>query len=331
MVNILSSICSNYSLAHALHIVKKFLDIIQIVGPILAIVTLYINLTKGTVNSNEDDSHIRKKIINSLLATAILFFMPAIFNFTMNLLANNGVSENINLVSCWAAAEKTYSKKVKTSKVKDASLGNMVSKALESRKAMQKIKAKSKSKNKDKSKKRVINGKKHKLSNSQLKYLAAICKREQGTVDGMRGEAHLIANRYELYGKKYSSVYDYVKNSGWFGSKSVTPTSNKKAINVTKSVIEEGNRTIPLYVDEHDCWFCNNSKYCGNGNAGDICTITGGSSKSYITKRKHYKQDKTKIKNVYGGQYTFYYFPSSTSDPFGYTKLAYNKVKAMNK
>lgn len=331
------TICSNIALINFLHIIRKALLIIQIAGPIVLMLSLYINFTRGTVNpDNSSNGKINKKIMNSIIATVLLFFLPFIFNLVMIILENSGIAPAVDLGTCWEESERYY--KIQDNTYKDPGkkenkgklqTDTSVSDTTVSKRTVEKIKQKSKSKKKKK--KTIKNGKKHKLSKKDTKYLAAICMREQGSVSGMKGEAHLIVNRYELFGKNYSSVADYVKHSGWFGKNTTLSTNNKKAINVVESVIEKGNREIPVYVDEHDCWFCNNRNICNNGNKGDICTITGGHSKSYITKRSHYKQDKTKIKNVYGSKYTFYYFPAPTSDPFGYTSAAYNKWKAMNK
>jgi hypothetical protein len=73
-----------------------------------------------------------------------------------------------------------------------------------------------------------------------------------------------------------------------------------------KDVLVNGNRTLPLYVDEHDC-------------LSDITSISTGSVKD----RSAYKQGKTIVKNRYGSTWIFWCFPDSTSDPFGYTEAAY--------
>ena len=335
----ISTICNSYVLANILHIIREALKLIQIIGPILTIIALAISFIKATINPN-DSNKINKQIYNSILATVILFFIPALINLTMHVLATVEATSEFDLATCWVESENIYkesqnnaanykgpSNNSNSSSTNTSTSSTTGSKTSVSKKAIKKIKTKAKTTTNTK-KETPINGKKYKLTNDQIKYLAAICKREQGSESGMRGEAHLIANRYELYGKtKYKSVTDYVKNSGWFGTSSASPTNDKTAINVVKSVFVQGNRTVPIYVDEHDCWFCNNRNTCKNGNKGDICSITGGTSKSYITNRSNYKKGKTKINNVYGSKYTFYYFPAATSDPFGYTDTAYQKAR----
>lgn len=331
MVNLLS-ICSDYAIVHYLYIIKKVLGIIQFIAPIIAVLMLSIRFLGAMVtvdNNKQNNDKNNKKIINIFIALIIIYFIPMLVNLVMIILSDVGVSKASSLSSCWLEVDNIYKPSIYDPNIQSSSTGQLVIKAIKSKSTSKQT---SNNKNNISDDNKIINGKKYKLTNSEIKYLAAVCLKEQGSTSGMRGEANLIANRYELYGKgKYSSPADYVKNSGWFGTSSATPTNNKTAINVVKSVFVQGNRTIPLYVDEHDCWFCNRRNTCSNGNLGDICTITGGSSKSYITNRKKYKQDKTIIKNTYGSTYTFYYFPSPTSDPFGYTETAYKKVKAMNK
>ena len=76
-----------------------------------------------------------------------------------------------------------------------------------------------------------------------------------------------------------------------------------------KDVLVNGNRTLPLYVDEHDC-------------LSDIKSISTGNVKD----RSAYIQGKTVVKNTYGSTWTFWCFPDSNSDPFGYTDAAYKAV-----
>jgi len=83
-------------------------------------------------------------------------------------------------------------------------------------------------------------------------------------------------------------------------------------VNAVRDVIINGNRNIPDYVDEYDC-------------LSDIASITNG-NKTYtkgtdVRNRNLYIKDTTKIKNVYGSNYTFYCFPDGANgytDAFGY-------------
>lgn len=151
-------------------------------------------------------------------------------------------------------------------------------------------------------------GKKYKLSEEQLKKLARLCYQEQGSA-AAPAEASLMANLYELHGQKYPSLYDYVRNSGWFYRAAHymdNGTASASVIEAVRSVLVEGLRTVPLYIDEHDAF-------------SDLVSVTNYGKEIHKTDRSLYKRGITKIKNRYGSSYTFYCFPSAYSDPFGYT------------
>ena len=99
MIEVLEVTCSSNSLSMILYVVKGILSIIQIVGPILLVISATISFTKLTMNPEEKNG--MKKIVNSFLAAAILFFIPLIINIVMGILGNN-----FSLSSCWKNAEK---------------------------------------------------------------------------------------------------------------------------------------------------------------------------------------------------------------------------------
>ena len=152
------------------------------------------------------------------------------------------------------------------------------------------------------------------LSEDQLRGLARLCQQEQGSVDGAKAEASLMANLFEKRGSSYGSgangLYNYVRNSGWFARASYwmsqTGSLDGSILEGVRSVLINGNRTLPTYVDEHD-WI------------GDISSATNNGVAINPSNRSQYQQDVTVIRNVYGSTYTFYCFPASNSDPFGYT------------
>ncbi|MCM1508841.1 MAG: hypothetical protein NC177_17175, partial [Ruminococcus flavefaciens] len=146
------------------------------------------------------------------------------------------------------------------------------------------------------------------LTETELKKIASLCQQEQGTAKGAAAEASLMANRFEMYGSKYSSVYDYARNSGWFakaGTYMDKMNATDAVVEAVRNVLIYGKRTLPGYIDEHDCF--SDLKSCTNNGVG----IT-------IKDRSQYRQYVTIINNVYGSKYTFYCFPTSSSDPFGY-------------
>lgn len=159
-------------------------------------------------------------------------------------------------------------------------------------------------------------GTKYSLTNTQIKGLANICYREQGSnLNGVRACASHMCNYYELYGKKkFSSVYDCTISSGWYGTAAFNaPYVNGNAasqtiIDAVKDVINNGNRFFPQYIDEYDC-------------ISDISSATNNGIAINKNDRHQYKKDITKIKNVYGSSWTFYCFPDGADgycDPFGY-------------
>ncbi|MBQ9631881.1 MAG: SH3 domain-containing protein [Lachnospiraceae bacterium] len=125
----------------------------------------------------------------------------------------------------------------------------------------------------------------------------------------MANQLETNASRRKKYGTGADGLYNWVRNGGWFAKAAhwMDNGSVSDAILAgVKDVLVNGNRTLPLYVDEHDCF-------------SDIQSISTGSVKD----RKAYVQGKTVIKNRYNSTYTFWCFPDSTSDPFGYTAAAY--------
>ena len=156
----------------------------------------------------------------------------------------------------------------------------------------------------------IYKGTKYNLTATQLKKLARLCDQEQGSVAGCAAEASLMANLYELQGKKkYNSLYEYVRNGGWFYRAAYymdNGSCTQKELDAVRDVLVNGNRTLPLYVDEHDCF-------------SDIKSATNNGKAITITDRSAYKRGVTIIKNRYQSTYTFWSFPAPGSDPFGYT------------
>ena len=160
---------------------------------------------------------------------------------------------------------------------------------------------------------------KYDLTYDQLARIASVCRHEQGNVKGAAAEASLIANRYEhssgatkyknKYGDNGTALYYYVRESGWWAhsQKNMDDLSASDAIiAAVKSVLVDGKRTVPGYVDEHDF-------------IGDIISSTNNGFNIDKWDRNLYIQFNTIIKTRYGATYTFYSFPNPREDPFGYT------------
>lgn len=162
----------------------------------------------------------------------------------------------------------------------------------------------------------IFKGKKYSLTDAQIKGLANICYREQGSGEaGVRACATHMLNYYEKYQtKKYSNPYDCTIKSGWYGTEAFnkpylslnnTPSS---VIEYVKDVILNGNRSLPSWIDEYDC-------------LSDVKSASNNGVSFTPTDRSKYKKDVTKVTNVYGSTWTFYCFPDGANgytDAFGY-------------
>ena len=153
---------------------------------------------------------------------------------------------------------------------------------------------------------------KYNLNDQQIKGIANILEHEQPGPEGMQAEASLMANLTDKHGDDKATVDNLIKQAtgGWFAygkSRFENPGSpSSTAIEAVKSVLVNGRRTVPRYVDEHDCF-------------SDIRSATNDGKGINKSNRGEYKQFVTKIKNVYGSSGTFHSFPNSKSDPFYYT------------
>lgn len=159
---------------------------------------------------------------------------------------------------------------------------------------------------------------KYNLSNDEIEKLARLCYKEQASEAGAAAEASLMCNLFESSrGNGYDSVYDYVRNSGWFANASKhmdTGTCPDNIVTIVANVIKKGIRTLPGYIDEHDC-------------LSDITSATNNNGAITVSDKSKYKKHETQITNRYGANYTFYCFPDDISDPFGYTSEDVRKDK----
>ena len=86
--------CNNATLGILLYYFKNILNIIWIVGPILAIISLAINFSM--LVKNPDDKKAPKRIRNSFIALVVLFMIPTIVNAAMAL-----IDDSSELGACW--------------------------------------------------------------------------------------------------------------------------------------------------------------------------------------------------------------------------------------
>lgn len=92
--------CSDIGLAHFLVLVKKFLNVVHLIGPIVALAGLVFHLIKLTFSP--DNKKNKATIKNWLIAFLMLFLTPYLINATMNLLDD---SENFQFAKCWNYAQ----------------------------------------------------------------------------------------------------------------------------------------------------------------------------------------------------------------------------------
>lgn len=171
------------------------------------------------------------------------------------------------------------------------------------------------------------------LTDQELTGLAAVAFSEQGTLRGAASEASLMANLFELHhngqchgvtggaglykmvgappsDEEYFWFFDasnYI-DSGHLASYAGGGPVTEEMKAVVKSVLVDGIRTLPGYVDEHDSW-----------SGKDYRALLDGQDVTYS--RESYIQFKTRLHNNSGSSYTFWGWSDTenpASDPFGY-------------
>ena len=148
------------------------------------------------------------------------------------------------------------------------------------------------------------------LTEDELVQIASLCQQEQDGAAGAAAEASLMANLWESKGKSNGSLYNYIRNSGWFANAAKhmdKRAASKAEIASVKDVLVNGNRVLGPNVTEHDCF-------------SDIIYVSFSGEKQDVSSNKKdkasYQKGKTIIVNRYGSVYRFDSFPG-TDDPFG--------------
>jgi hypothetical protein len=166
---------------------------------------------------------------------------------------------------------------------------------------------------------KIYKGTTYTLSDSQKQKIAGMIMCEYGTdLNGMKAVASQMANLYEI--KKYNnsscvssrSFYEYITAPvcrgccGWYACYSASSSTNANALKAVEDVIINGNRTLPLYIDEFDMY------------PGEI---------SPKLQPSEYKQGETVISGDYGGHGKFWCVtPSGNSgNLFYYTSDSYKQ------
>ncbi len=315
MVNM--DFCTDYNFLNGLLIIKFFYQAALIIFPIVIIlVGTYDGIKAVTTGTTEDIKGIATKVAARLTSLLLIFLLPTILHTVFNMIDGyDGINNKLTI--CMNNADSNVIAGLKRAREKE--LRGM-------QKSTQTYLA---SYNKSKYVKRTtsnganqVSGKgnfvKYELTDSQLVNLASMCYREQGSAEGAAAEASIMANLFELkgggYGTGASGLYNYVHNGGWFAGKSMNGTiSDPEVISAVRAVLVDGKRTLPGYIDEHDCI------YCGANYGYDITSASNNGQSFDVNDKSQYQQHVTVLKNRYGSTYTFYSFPTPTSDPFGYT------------
>ena len=90
--------CGNPALANLFNIAQRIITIIQILAPILAIISLGINLTKSVMNPDDKKNFSMYK--NWIIALVMVFAIPTLVNATMGILG-----EDYDISACWNNAK----------------------------------------------------------------------------------------------------------------------------------------------------------------------------------------------------------------------------------
>lgn len=90
--------CGSSAIANLLSITKTVVNLIQLIGPIIAMVALTTCFIK--LMTNPDEKKYKAGLKNSLIALVVLFLVPFLINLTMSL-----TDESFDLAKCWNNAE----------------------------------------------------------------------------------------------------------------------------------------------------------------------------------------------------------------------------------
>jgi len=126
------------------------------------------------------------------------------------------------------------------------------------------------------------------------------------------------------------SFYDYLFHSGkgiwWAPIKNNNYQDTNLRVDIkeaVRKVVNEGVRTLPVYIDEHDCISC-----------GDILSISNNGVSADRKNRSNYIKDLTHVHTRYqstDGYWVFYSFPAPKSDPFGYKVRTKDYYDSLNR
>ena len=167
------------------------------------------------------------------------------------------------------------------------------------------------------------NGKQYNLSEYQLRRLAYLAYKEQGSLDGAKIELSQMANLTENRGK--SDVYSHVfSGSNSFygpvkrGEIPDNPNVPQEYVDLARDVLVNGNRYLPQNVYEHDCIYDYTSKGKRYRDVSKIVTNGVTYTGESIENRSNYIPGETVIYASSGSKYVFDGFAPNGGDPFGH-------------
>ena len=105
MILTVISNCGDVSLASLLIIVKRIMTLIQIIVPLLLIISVIIGFYQ--LMADPEDKKQPKKVLNKFIAAVVIFFIPVFMNLVMSI-----VGQGSNFSSCWMDAEELMSPSV---------------------------------------------------------------------------------------------------------------------------------------------------------------------------------------------------------------------------
>ena len=338
------NVCTDVGVLQTFKIISALLSIIKVLVPVFLIITGIITLTKAVLSSDQDAiNNSLSVLITKVIIGVMIFFIPTIMNTVLDMVSYS--SEHINLAECISNSKNIdYYKKLDEEK-HERKKRELEEKAEKYRQIEEERRSRAEESRRRQAEETRRNytpsptpggsyvGQKYSLSSSDMHFLANVADCEQGT-GGAAAELSLIANRFELFGSNYPDITSYTRDSGWFACarNASSSSSNGTIYSYVNDVLVLGHRNLPFYINEHDCINCYGT--CSNGNKGDICRIvTDGretSDMNSIINHNSYIQDHSVLYNRYSSVYTFYTFPCSSCDPFGYTADAINKYNQLN-
>ena len=111
--------CGDYGLANILFVIQRVMTLFQIIVPLISnvsLITIFLTLVM-----NPDDSTLKARIKNWILALIIFFILPIIIDVVItntDMVINNKSTSDYSISSCWRYA-KEHSSLINTNEDED--------------------------------------------------------------------------------------------------------------------------------------------------------------------------------------------------------------------